>query len=91
MFDVAPPLVRVEVRAAGKAVSSPVTATYGLQEATGELEMRWSSEDAFELEPNTVALMLTGEIVQKKVSVFLIDAETEKTLARFEIDVAISI
>ena len=53
--------------------------------------MRWSSESAFDLEPNTVALMLTGEISQKQVSVHLIDAETEKSLIRFEIQVAISI
>ena len=70
MFDAEPPLVRVEVRAAGKTVSSPVTTTYGLQEATGELQMRWGGENSFELEPNTVALMLTGEISQKRVSSF---------------------
>ena len=91
MFDGSPPLVRLEVRIGNKSVSTPVTATYGLQEATGELQMRWSSESAFDLEPNTVALMLTGEISQKQVSVHLIDAETEKSLIRLRIQVAISI
>lgn len=91
MFESAPPLVRVEIRATGKAVSTPVSATYGLQEATGEVQMRWKADSTFELEPNTVALMLTGDVGQRQASILLIDAENEKTLKKLEIDVAISI
>jgi hypothetical protein len=91
MFEVEPPQVRVEIRAGGKTVSQPVTATYGLQEATGEVQMRWKSGSPFELEPNTVALMLTGEVPLKRVSILLIDALTEKTLSKIDVEVAISI
>jgi len=91
MFEGEPPLVRVEIRARNNPVSRAVTATYGLQEATGELQMRWKADQPFGLEPNTVALMLTGEVSEKNVSVLLIDAETEKTLGKIDVEVAISI
>jgi hypothetical protein len=32
--------VRVEIRAKGKPISKPVSASYGLEEATGDVEMK---------------------------------------------------
>jgi hypothetical protein len=91
MFEVHPPRVRVEVRARNRVVSVPVAATFGFQEATGEVELRLRSDAPNELEPNSITVMLTSEIEQKTVSVLLVNAETNETLKKIDVDVAISI
>lgn len=55
LFGLEPPKVRVEVRARGKAVSKPVSASYGFEEATGDVQFRTSATDAKQIEPDTVA------------------------------------
>ena len=71
LFDLEPPKVRVEVRAKGKCVSSPVSASYGFEEATGDVQLRTSADGRPEqIEPNTVTLMVdVEEIGQKTVSI----------------------
>ncbi len=91
MFQGEPPLVRVEIRSANKSISAPVTATYGLQDATGEIQMRWKVENPFELDGNTVTLMISSDISQKKASVVLIDAETERILNKTDVEITLSI
>jgi PglZ domain len=91
MFELVPPRVRVEIRARNRSVSLPVTASYGFQEATGEIELRRKSDEPNELEPNTVALRIIGEIDQKAVSVLLIDSRTDQTLKKLEVEANISI
>ncbi|MCL4487044.1 MAG: PglZ domain-containing protein [Chloroflexi bacterium] len=91
MFEVRPPRVRVEVRARGRVVSVPVAATYGFQEATGEVELRLKASSANELEPDSITVMITSEVEQKSVSVLLMNAETNETLKKTDIEVAISI
>lgn len=75
-----PPTVRVEIRANRKCVSQPVSASYGFEDATGEVKLRTSERDARRIEPNTVTLMITEEINQKTVGIHLLDASTHVEL-----------
>ncbi len=91
LFDLEAPKVRVEIQAKGKCVSRPVSASYGFEDATGEVELRGVAGNSKELEPNTVALMLIEEIAQKTVSVVLLDASSGAELAVLDkIEVAIA-
>ena len=68
--------MRIELRANKKCVSLPVSASYGFEDATGEVTLKISGSDHKRIEPNTVTLMLTEEIAQKTVGVYLLDATT---------------
>jgi hypothetical protein len=82
LFGLEPPRVRVEIRAKGKCVSIPVSASYGFEEATGDVQLRTSATDAKLIEPNTVTLMVDVEqIGQKTVGVSLVDATSGTELA----------
>ena len=92
MFEMVPPRVRLEVRAKSKTLSVPVAATYGYQEATGEVELQRKADAPNEIEPNTIMIMINGETEQKTVSVVLIDAATDKALQSLDkVEFAISI
>ncbi|MFB1488526.1 MULTISPECIES: PglZ domain-containing protein [unclassified Thiocapsa] len=92
LFGFEPPKVRIELRANKKCVSLAVSASYGFQDATGEVTLKVADNDTKQTEPNTVTLMLTEEIAQKTVSLYLLDAITGAELTPpMTIDVAISI
>ncbi len=92
LFGFEPPKVRIELRANKKCVSLAVSASYGFQDATGEVTLKVAENDNKRTEPNTVTLMLTEEIAQKTVSLYLLDAITGAELTPpLTIDVAISI
>ncbi|MFZ1641351.1 MAG: PglZ domain-containing protein [Candidatus Contendobacter sp.] len=92
LFGFEPPKVRIELRANKKCVSLPVSASYGFEDATGELTLKVAENDHKRIEPNTVTLMLTEEIAQKTVGVYLLDATTGLELAApLTVDVAISL
>jgi hypothetical protein len=85
------PKVRIEVRANKKCVSVPVSASYGYEDSTGEIAVKFSEHDAKKLESNTVTVMIAEDITQKTVSVVLLDASTGNELAKIDaIEVAIS-
>jgi hypothetical protein len=91
MFEIAPPKVRVELRAKGKIVSRAVSASYGFEEATGDVALRIDGSDSKRIAPNTVTLMITEETDQKSVGVYLFDVVTGVELSRLEkIEVTIS-
>lgn len=91
LFGFEPPKVRIELRANKNCVSTPVSASYGFEDATGEVKLKLSESDNKRIEPNTVAVMLSEEISQKTVGVYLIDATTGAELAApLTVDVAIS-
>jgi hypothetical protein len=91
LFGFEPPQVRIELRANRKCVSLPVSASYGFEDATGEVKLRVSEANRRKIEPNTVTLMLTEELAQKSVGVHLLDAKTGAELAApLTVDVAIS-
>ena len=91
LFELTPPRVRVEVRVGDKPISAPVSASYGFQEATGDVQLRLLADDPQRLEDNTVTVMIAGEATQKIVTVHLLDAGTGTQFAHFDIGVAISI
>jgi hypothetical protein len=82
LFGLEPPRVRVEVRAKGRCVSTPVSASYGFEEATGDVQLRASANDPREIEADTFTLMVAvEEIWQKTVGVSLVDATSGAELA----------
>lgn len=95
LFDLEPPRVRVELRAKAKVVSRPVSASYGYEEATGDVALKASDADSMKIEPNTVTVMVTlddDEPPPKTVTVALIDAATGAELATLDkIENAISL
>ncbi len=92
LFGFEPPKVRLEVRANKKCVSLPISASYGFEDATGEVKLKIADSDNKRIESNTVTVMLSEEISQKTVGVYLLDAATGIELtAPLTIDVAISI
>lgn len=91
LFGFEPPKVRIELRANKKCVSMPVSASYGFEDATGEVKLKIFESDNKRIEPNTVTVMLSEEIAQKSVGVYLLDAITGAELAApLTVDVAIS-
>jgi hypothetical protein len=93
LFGFEPPKVRIELRANKKCVSTPVSASYGFEDATGEVKLKIAASDNERIEPNTVTVMLPEpeELSQKTVGVYLLDAVTGAELtAPLTVDVAIS-
>jgi hypothetical protein len=85
LFGLEPPKVRVEVRAKGKCVSTPVSASHGFEEATGDVQLRASANEPKRIEPNTVTLMVEVEAIgQKTVGVSLLDATSGAELASLD-------
>ena len=84
LFDIASPKVRVELRAKGKIISRAVSASYGFEEATGDVALRNDGSDSKRIVPNTVTLMITEEPDQKSVGLHLFDAATGAELSRLE-------
>jgi hypothetical protein len=94
LFEIEPPKVRVELRSKGKSVSSPVSASYGFEEATGDVTLKLTDNDSKQIEPNTVTVMVTldEEPRPKTVSLVLLDATTGAELASIDkIENAISL
>ena len=92
LFGFEPPKVRIELRTNKKCVSVPVSASYGFEDATGEVKLKIAESDNKRIEPNTVTLMLSEEIAQKTIGVYLLDATTGVELAApLTVEVAISL
>jgi hypothetical protein len=90
LFGFEPPKVRIEVWANKKCVSIPVSASYGFEDATGEVALK-IAEHTKRIETNTVTVMIAEEITQKTVEVHLLDATTGAELAApLTVEVAIS-
>lgn len=91
LFDIEPPKVRLELRAKGKPISRTVSASYGLEESTGDIALQTDEADPKKLAPNTVTLMVVEEPDQKTVGLYLFDAGSGAELSRLEkIEVAIA-
>lgn len=91
LFGFQPPKVRVELRANKKCISTPVSASYGFEDATGEVSLKPVVQEPKRIEPNTVTLMVAEDLGQKTVGIALVDAATGAELAKRDgIEVAIS-
>ena len=92
LFGFEPPKVRIELRANKKSISVPVSASYGFEDATGEVTLRLAADDKKRIEPNTVTVLIPEEVPQKTAGVYLLDATTGAELTNpLTVDVAISI
>jgi hypothetical protein len=92
LFELVPPKVRVEIRLRGKCVSQPVSASYGFEDATGEVHLKVTEQDPKRIATNTVAVMLIEEVPEKSVGVYLLDATSGAELTRLDkIEVAIAL
>lgn len=83
LFELDPPRVRVELRSRGTILSQAIGATYGLSEATGEIELRTDSDNPQRIEPNTITLMVNGS-PGKTISLHLLDAMSGRELERLD-------
>lgn len=85
-----PPKVRIEIRFNKVCISSAMSASYGFEAGTGDVQLNYA-ENGVEIEPNTITLMLTDHS-QKIVSVHLFDSITGVELNKIEnIEMSISI
>jgi hypothetical protein len=92
LLELEPPKVRVELRAKGRTVSRPVSASYGFDEASGDVVLKRDDSRPQEVAPNTITLMVVDEVDQKTVGLHLIDGATGAELKRMEkIEVAIAL
>jgi hypothetical protein len=90
LFGVAPPKIRVEIRAGQKCIALPISASYGFENATHNVQLELSQAQPGQIEPNTIALQITDQS-PRKVHVFLLDAASGAELGRLEnIELAIS-
>jgi hypothetical protein len=91
LFGFEPPKVRIEIWANKKCISNPVSASYGFEDATGEVKLKIAEHDTKRIETNTVTVMIAEEIIQKTVEVHVLDATTGAELAApLTVEVAIS-
>lgn len=94
LFELIPPKIRLEVRSQKKVViSRPVSASYGYEDATGDVQLQIDESNPQEIEPDTVTLMITdSEPSKSTVSVHLLDAVTGVELSRpVKIEMAITL
>ncbi len=82
------------MRAAGVAISTPVSAGYGFEEATRDVQLQFSGDNAqgvTRTEPDTVTLML-AETAETEATIHLLDAVTGAELTRLgPVELAISL
>lgn len=84
LLPVEPPIVRVEVRAGEQAISAPVSASYGFQEATHDVKLEMETAAPPTVAKNTITLLITDTPAVDEVTVHLLDATTGISLARLE-------
>lgn len=84
LLPIEPPLVRVEIRTGDRAISRPISAGYGFNESTLDVQLAVDAADMRQITPNTITLMITEEPAVDKVDLVLLNADTGMTLARKE-------
>jgi len=84
LLPIEPPAIRVEVQAGDQSISVPVSASYGFQEATRDVQLALDADEPRAIAKNTVTLMLTETPPVDEVTVHLLDATTGVSLARLD-------
>jgi hypothetical protein len=88
LLPIEPPAVRVEVRAGERPISTPVSASYGFQEATKDVQLTLEPDTPQAVAQNTVTLMMLVDQTETpkvdQVTVHLLDATTGVSLARLD-------
>ena len=84
LLPLEPPAVRVEVRADDQPISVPVSASYGFQETTKDVQLALDVDAREAIARNTVTLMIAETPPVEAVTVHLLDATTGIGLARLD-------
>lgn len=87
LLPIEPPAIRVEVRAGGQSISVPVSASYGFQEATRDVQLALDADQPRAIANNTVTLMITETETTPpldEATVHLLDATTGVSLTRLD-------
>ncbi len=92
LFELVPPKVRVEIRTGQQTISLPVSASYGFEEATGDVQLRRAEDEPQTIEANTVTLLIADPVPKASVTIHLLDVISGVELARLDkIEMAIAI
>lgn len=81
---VEPPLVRVEVRAGDRPISTPISASYNFQPTTKDVQLEVEARAPQTIAKNTVTLQITEIPEVDVVTVHLLDATTGVTLEHLD-------
>lgn len=84
LLQITPPTVRVEVRAGDQPISTPVSAGYGFDEATKDVQLAVASDQPQAIAKNTIMLRITEAPSAGEATVHLLDAATGVSLARLD-------
>jgi hypothetical protein len=76
------PRVRVELRASGQLISTPVSATHGFQDETRDVIMAFQLDSPQQLIPNTITLRIAEKPAAATVTLVLLDADTGVALGQ---------
>lgn len=83
--DLQPPKIRVEIRSEGNQISQPLSALYGYEQATGDVQLKMSETDTQTIDPNTVTLLIPPDVKPgKTATILLLDANTGVLLKKLE-------
>ncbi len=92
LFELVPPKVHVEIRTGQQTISLPVSASYGFEEATGDVQLRRAEDEPQTIEANTVTLLIADPVPKASVTIHLLDVISGVELARLDkIEMAIAI
>lgn len=81
LSSIKPHRIRLELRENDVCISKAISASYGFEDATLEIQMKNAEKEPWTMEPNTITLQITRDLSEKKVSLHLLDALTEIELA----------
>jgi len=84
LLPIEPPAIRVQVQAGDQPISVPVSASYGFQEVTRDVQLALNDKEPRELGKNTITLMITETPSVGEVTVHLLDGTTGISLARLD-------
>jgi len=90
-MDVQPPVVRVEVMTGSESISTPISASYGFEDATGEVRLRFEQQNPQSIESNTITLQIESVKETRTVSLHLFDSNGVELSRLEDIEFAISI
>ena len=81
LFHGAPPRVRIELREKSAVVSTPISASYGFEQATGDVQLKFKEDNDRETDSNTITVMLKQGLSRATVVAYLVDATRNLELA----------
>lgn len=87
-----PPAIRVELRAGSQTLSTPVSAKYGFNDTSKDVQLLVAEDNAHLIAENTVTLLITEEINSGAATLHLLDATTGISLQQLKeipIDIAL--